>query len=190
MTAGRLIEESRTRGGRSRLRRAGLISPGRDYQMRFEEIQGQVLMRGRKKGKILNPTADLPGPLEPGTILVYLNLFDVIPQQICWGLQMTEKTIPRVPEFATEAEEAAWWYENRQMVEDEFRKAIQDGTIRRGTADRLVREARESRNITIRIPMVDIERARELAEKKGIGYQTYMKMLLHEALELEMQRAG
>lgn len=95
-----------------------------------------------------------------------------------------------VPKFATEAEEATWWYENRQMVEDEFRKAMRDGTIRRGTAERLVREPRESKNITIRIPVGDIERARELAGKKGIGYQTYMKMLLHEALERETRRAG
>jgi hypothetical protein len=48
----------------------------------------------------------------------------------------------------------------------------------------------ESKKIAIRIRAVDIERARELAEKKGIGYQTYMKMLLHEALEREIQRAG
>ncbi len=105
---------------------------------------------------------------------------------------MPEKkpTRPVVPKFATEAEEAKWWYENRRMVEDEFRKAMKEGSIRRGTAERLVREARESRNITIRIPVVDIERARELAEKKGIGYQTYMKMLLHEALDRERRRAG
>jgi predicted DNA binding CopG/RHH family protein len=103
---------------------------------------------------------------------------------------MPEKkpTRPVVPKFATEAEEANWWYENRRMVADEFRKAMREGTIRRGTAERLVREARESRNITIRIPVEDIERARELAGKKGIGYQTYMKMLLHEALEHEIRR--
>jgi predicted DNA binding CopG/RHH family protein len=66
---------------------------------------------------------------------------------------------------------------------------MRDGTIRRGTAERLVRESSESRNITIRIPVVDIDRARKLAGKKGIGYQTYMKMLLHEALEREIRHA-
>jgi predicted DNA binding CopG/RHH family protein len=38
------------------------------------------------------------------------------------------------------------------------------------------------------MPLDDIDRARVLAEKKGIGYQTYMKMLLHEALEREENR--
>jgi predicted DNA binding CopG/RHH family protein len=96
---------------------------------------------------------------------------------------------PLIPKFATEQEEANWWYENRQMVEDEFRKTMREGTIRRGTAEHLAQASRESRNITIRVPVVDIDRARELAEKKGIGYQTYMKMLLHEALEREIRHA-
>ena len=29
-----------------------------------------------------------------------------------------------------------------------------------------------------------------MAEKKGIGYQTYMKMLLREALDRESRKAG
>jgi hypothetical protein len=100
-----------------------------------------------------------------------------------------------VPKFGTEAEEAKWWYENREMVEEEFRTAIRGGTVRRGTAQRLTKEARkakdtrESRNITIRMPVADIDRARAMAEKKGIGYQTYIKMLLREALDREARRA-
>ncbi len=35
------------------------------------------------------------------------------------------------------------------------------------------------------MPVDDIERARRLADRKGLGYQTYMKMLLHEALNRE-----
>lgn len=103
---------------------------------------------------------------------------------------------PMVPKFATEAEEAKWWYDNREMVEEELLKAMQNGTARRGTAQRLTEEARqpkevrESRNITIRMPISDIDRARAMAEKKGIGYQTYMKMLLREALDRESRRPG
>jgi hypothetical protein len=36
----------------------------------------------------------------------------------------------------------------------------------------------------------DIQRARSLAAKKGLQYQTYLKMLLHEALENEERRAS
>jgi predicted DNA binding CopG/RHH family protein len=52
----------------------------------------------------------------------------------------------------------------------------------------LVKEARASRNITIRISLDDLERARDLSAKRGLAYQTYMKMLLHEALDQEEKR--
>jgi len=44
-----------------------------------------------------------------------------------------------------------------------------NGTAQRGTAQRLVRGARQSKNITIRIPNADIERARKLSAKKGLA---------------------
>lgn len=43
--------------------------------------------------------------------------------------------------------------------------------------------------VSIRIAPDDINRARILAAKKGLRYQTYLKMLLHEALQRE-ERAG
>src|SRR5262245_16447509 len=95
---------------------------------------------------------------------------------------------PKIPKLKNEAEEAQWWDERKSMVEANLRDALRAGTAQRGAAQRLVREARESKNITIRMPLRDIERARVLADKKGIGYQTYMKILLHEALEREEKR--
>jgi predicted DNA binding CopG/RHH family protein len=38
---------------------------------------------------------------------------------------------------------------------------------------------------TIRLAPEDISRARALAERRGLRYQTYLKMLIHEALERE-----
>jgi len=38
--------------------------------------------------------------------------------------------------------------------------------------------------------VTDLERARKLAEKRGIGYQTIIKTLLHEALKKESRIAG
>ena len=46
-----------------------------------------------------------------------------------------------------------------------------------------------TRPVTIRLDMPDIAAAQELAKAKGIRYQTYMKKLLHEALERELGRA-
>jgi predicted DNA binding CopG/RHH family protein len=93
-----------------------------------------------------------------------------------------------VPKFKTETEEAQWWYENRDMVQDALIKAIDDGTIQRGTAQRLTREARASRNVTLRMAQADLDLARKQAEEKGLPYQTYIKSLLHEALTKQDRR--
>jgi predicted DNA binding CopG/RHH family protein len=45
------------------------------------------------------------------------------------------------------------------------------------------------RPISIRLPEPDIAMAQQLARKKGIPYQTYIKTLLHEALEREIGAA-
>jgi predicted DNA binding CopG/RHH family protein len=36
--------------------------------------------------------------------------------------------------------------------------------------------------VSIRLPVADIERARAIAAKEGIGYQTVLKRAIHEAL--------
>ena len=97
---------------------------------------------------------------------------------------------PRAPKFANEADEARWWDEHKGMVEENLMQAMRHGTAQRGAAQRLVKEARESKNITIRMPIADIERARKLSAKKGLGYQTLIKMLLHESLEREEKRSA
>ena len=95
-----------------------------------------------------------------------------------------------VPKFKSEAQEAKWWDDNRKTVERNLLHAIADGSAGRGRASKLTRQARASKNITIRLPMDDIDRARRLSEKKGIGYQTLIKMFLHEALAREEAADG
>jgi predicted DNA binding CopG/RHH family protein len=81
-----------------------------------------------------------------------------------------------VPKFKTEAEEA---------------RAMDNGTIRRGTSQRLTSEARSSRNVTIRMAEADLNLARKQVEEKGLPYQTYIKSVLHEALmKRERRRAS
>ncbi len=43
----------------------------------------------------------------------------------------------------------------------------------------------KSQSITLRIPVKDVEAVRALAARKGLPYQTCIKMLLHEALQRE-----
>ena len=43
-----------------------------------------------------------------------------------------------------------------------------------------------TRPVTIRLNATDLLAARAISKKKGLPYQTYIKMLLHEALEREL----
>ena len=86
-----------------------------------------------------------------------------------------------LPDFKSEAEEAAWWDSREDESFKEFEQAAADGTLGRGTAARKAGLP----TTTIRLDPVDIEMARVQAEKKGLKYQTYLKMLLHEALTRE-----
>ena len=97
---------------------------------------------------------------------------------------------PKVPKFLTVAEEAKWWDDHKDMIERNLIQAMRDGTAVRGTALRLAREARASRNVTIRMAEADLDLARKQAEAKGLPYQTYIKSVLHEALVKRQGRAG
>jgi hypothetical protein len=93
-----------------------------------------------------------------------------------------------VPKFPTEAEEAAWWDNHMDGVEENLLEAVQEGTAGRGTAQRVLREARELKSVTIRMPGADVNRAERLSAKKGLSSEDYLQRLLHEALEREEAR--
>jgi predicted DNA binding CopG/RHH family protein len=86
-----------------------------------------------------------------------------------------------LPDFKSEAEEAKWWFDHQDELDQDFAEAAANGTLGRGTAARLGGLP----TTTIRLDPVDIQIAREQAEKRGLKYQTYIKMLLHEALARE-----
>ena len=79
------------------------------------------------------------------------------------------------PSFRSEAEEAEWWDSHQDLVADLLLKYGRCAAI-------------PSKSVTIRIPVRDIDKARHLAEAKGIGYQTLIKVLLHDALKREERR--
>ena len=102
---------------------------------------------------------------------------------------MAKKTFV-IPSFASEAEEAAWWFRHRRTVEAELRRRIKEGTTH--TLAEVLEEAKRKKEplkpVTIRMRSDDIATARGLAAQKGIGYQTYNKLLLREALQREASR--
>jgi len=86
--------------------------------------------------------------------------------------------------FASEAEEAVWWESNEDALLDEFKKATAEGRVGFGT---LVKRPALS-TTTIRLDPEDISKARVQAAERGLRYQTYLKMIIHEALRDEEQK--
>jgi predicted DNA binding CopG/RHH family protein len=85
-----------------------------------------------------------------------------------------------IPKFSSEAEEAAWWDAHRSEIEAEIRRRMKQK--RPLTLRSVLQGAKPSQPVTLRIPKEDLDTARRLAREKGLGYQTYIKMLLREAL--------
>jgi hypothetical protein len=106
---------------------------------------------------------------------------------------MNKKPID-IPKFANEGEEADWWA-SRQGREFVKRKSAGPlgGPLRKGSVpkgSRLVGQLNRTASVQIalRLPEPDVTKAREIATRKGIGYQTLLKMLVHEGLRREARR--
>jgi predicted DNA binding CopG/RHH family protein len=69
-----------------------------------------------------------------------------------------------------------------EVLTERFQTARQQGPLRRLSQTNL---PGASETVTISIPPEELNRTRSLAAKRGLRYQTYLKMLLHEALDAE-----
>jgi predicted DNA binding CopG/RHH family protein len=103
---------------------------------------------------------------------------------------MNKKT-HEMPKFKNESEEANWWASRagRGYVKQKSVEAKSRGIETKGSS--LVRKLnkKSSVQIAIRLPAADLAHARKIAERKGIGYQTLVKILVHEGLVREAHRA-
>jgi len=87
-----------------------------------------------------------------------------------------------VPKFTSEAEDAKWHQRNGRALERAAERRILEGSTL--TLQQAAARAK-TRPVTLRLAAADIDAARAMAAQKGVGYQTYVKMLLHEALRRE-----
>jgi hypothetical protein len=98
-------------------------------------------------------------------------------------------------------EEADWYAspEGRRQTQREFERALRNGTLVRSSGSRLPRtnpgvlktlleqaKAKATRPVSIRLPVADIELAKNIAFKRGTGYQAVLK----EAIRKGLKRAG
>ena len=90
----------------------------------------------------------------------------------------------RIPRFKSERDEAKWWDAHPEVISELFLRAKKEGRIKRLP---VIRGA--TRPVTLCLPIADMEAAQEMAGKRGLPYQTYIKGLLHQALERE-RKAG
>jgi len=101
------------------------------------------------------------------------------------------KTKPAtMPVFERESDEADWWAsgEGRAFVNQKSAESMSKGKKSQGSP--LVEGLNKSGSVQIalRLPEADLAAARRIATRKGIGYQTLLKMLLHEGLQRETRR--
>ncbi|HEY1900976.1 MAG TPA: hypothetical protein VGG56_00985 [Terracidiphilus sp.] len=80
--------------------------------------------------------------------------------------------------FADEAEEIAWWEMNEAALSDAFEKATEEGKVGYST----VVITGDSSLAKVLLDPDDIAKARVQAAERDLRYQTYLKMIIHEAL--------
>lgn len=76
--------------------------------------------------------------------------------------------------FASEAEEPEWWAAHEDELALEFETAVAEG--------RLDPEDTTLPFVSLDLDPEDIAKARAQAAQRGLRYQTYLKMIIHEAL--------
>ncbi len=99
-----------------------------------------------------------------------------------------KKPATKVPKFKSEDEEATWWAsaDGREFLKHQSSVS----TLQKKNGSTLVAglSRTSSVQIALRLPAPDVAKAREIADRKGIGYQTLMKMIVHECLRREARR--
>jgi predicted DNA binding CopG/RHH family protein len=103
---------------------------------------------------------------------------------------MKKQTIG-MPKFANEEEEADWWAspQGRAFVKQKSAVSLRQKNPQQGS--RLVAQLKRPATVQIalRLPEPDVAKARQIATRKGVGYQTLLKMLVHEGLRREGRRS-
>jgi predicted DNA binding CopG/RHH family protein len=92
------------------------------------------------------------------------------------------------PKFKNEDEEAKWWASSKGREFLKQQSAAPSSKNQKGSHLVASLNRASSVQIALRLPAPDLAKAREIAGRKGIGYQTLLKMLVHEGLRRESRR--
>ena len=104
----------------------------------------------------------------------------------------------KLHESGAVTEEIDWYAspEGRRQTQREFEIALKDGTLTQSSGARTPRtspnvlktlleraKARATRPVSIRLSIADIELAKHIASKRGMGYQTVLKEAIRVGLK-------
>ena len=100
------------------------------------------------------------------------------------------RKVLEVPKFLSESDETDWWASpaGRAYVKQKSADGQRKRTKSAGSSLVAKLNRKPSLQIAIRLPETDIAQAREIADRKGIGYQTLLKMFVREGLSREARR--
>jgi predicted DNA binding CopG/RHH family protein len=84
-----------------------------------------------------------------------------------------------IPKFNTEAEEAEWWYQNRDALAEEFELAGRKGGLNFGS--NALRRAKG--DVLVRVSPEDAAAIQKRAAQNGQPEAAYAGAILHEALQ-------
>ena len=100
------------------------------------------------------------------------------------------KRMLEMPKFNSESEEADWWASpaGRAYVKQKSAEGQRKRSKAAGSSLVAKLSKKPSLQIAIRLPEADLIKAREVADRKGIGYQTLLKMFVREGLLREARR--
>jgi len=103
-------------------------------------------------------------------------------------MNKAKERITKMPQFMNEDEEAKWWAsaDGREFLKQQ--SAAKPSKTQKGSplVSNLSRVA--SVQIALRLAAPDLAKARKIAGRKGIGYQTLLKIIVHEGLQREARR--
>jgi predicted DNA binding CopG/RHH family protein len=89
----------------------------------------------------------------------------------------------KLPVFASDEEEAAWWDAHREETDTHMAEAIANGTAM-NLQEFLFKEGLliDVEPVTLPLLRDDLQIAKDQAASQGVGYEEYLSRLLHEAL--------
>ena len=105
-------------------------------------------------------------------------------------MNKAKERVAKMPKFMNEDDEANWWAsaDGREFL----KRQSAAGTSRKRKGSPLVANLSRAASVQIalRLPAPDLAKARPIAGRKGIGYQTLLslKILVHEGLQREARR--